>query len=69
VDNGITYYSDDLNSEFDALQITLAQSMWKGIAANINYQWASAFDEQGGYSTGARRRFTDATATHATSNS
>ena len=49
--NGITNYSDDLNTEYDALQITLAQSMWKGLAFNMNYQWASAFDEQGGYST------------------
>ncbi len=49
--NGITNYSEDLNTEYDALQITLAQSMWKGLAFNMNYQWASAFDEQGGYST------------------
>ena len=44
--NGIANYSDDLNTEYDALQITLAQSMWKGLAFNVNYQWASAFDEQ-----------------------
>ena len=49
--NGISYYSDDLNTEYDALQVTLAQSMWKGLAFNVNYQWASAFDEGGGYST------------------
>jgi len=49
--NGISDYSDDLNTEFDALQVTLAQSMWKGLAFNMNYEWASAFSEQAGYST------------------
>lgn len=49
--NGIADYSDDLNTEFDALQVTLAQQMWKGLAATVNYQWASAFDEQTGYAT------------------
>jgi hypothetical protein len=49
--NGISYYSNDLNTEFDALQVTLAQAMWHGLSATINYQWAAAFDDNGGYST------------------
>jgi hypothetical protein len=49
--NGISDYSDSLNTEFDALQITLAQSMWKGVSFNMNYEWASSFDDQAGYST------------------
>ncbi len=49
--NGISYYSDDLNTEFDALQVTLAQQMWKGLAMTANYQWASSFSEAGSYST------------------
>ena len=47
----ISYYGGDQNTEFDALQVTLAQSMWKGLAMNVNYQWASAFDDNSGYWT------------------
>lgn len=49
--NAITDYSADLNTEFDALQVTLSQQMWKGLSYTANYQWASAFDEAGAYST------------------
>jgi hypothetical protein len=49
--NGISYYGDDQNTEFDALQVTLAQQMWKGLATTINYQWASAFGDSNGYWT------------------
>jgi outer membrane receptor protein involved in Fe transport len=49
--NSITNYSDDLNTEFDALQVTLTQQMAKGLTYTANYQWASAFDQAGGYST------------------
>ncbi|MGB6689469.1 MAG: TonB-dependent receptor [Terracidiphilus sp.] len=42
---GIAYYGDDENTEFDAMQITLAQTFQKGLAVTGNYQWASAFDD------------------------
>jgi len=48
---GISYYGDDQNTEFDALQVTLAKQMAKGLAVTANYQWASAFDEASGYYT------------------
>jgi len=48
---GISYYGDDQNTEFDALQITLAQQMSKGLAFTSNYQWASAYGDQNGYWT------------------
>ena len=48
---GISYYGDDQNTEFDALQVTLAQSYYKGLATTFNYQWANAFDDQTGYWT------------------
>ena len=48
---GISSYSDDLNTEFDALQVTLAKQFSKGLAVTGNYEWASAFSENGGYST------------------
>jgi Carboxypeptidase regulatory-like domain/TonB dependent receptor len=49
--NGISYYGDDQNTEFDALQVTLAKTMTKGLAATVNYQWASAFGDANGYWT------------------
>ncbi len=49
--SNISYYGDDQNTEFDALQVTLAKQFSKGLAVTGNYQWASAFDEQSGYYT------------------
>jgi hypothetical protein len=49
--NSIAYRGDDQNTEFDALQVTLAQSMRNGLAMTANYEWASAFDEETGYYT------------------
>ena len=49
--SAIQYDGDNQNTEFDALQITLAQQIRKGLAYTANYQWASAFDEQTGYYT------------------
>lgn len=43
--------ADNQNTEFDALQVTLAQQFTKGLAVTANYQWASAFDENSGYYT------------------
>jgi hypothetical protein len=49
--NGIAYYGDDENTEFDAMQVTLAQQFAKGLAVTANYQWASAFGDTNGYWT------------------
>ena len=49
--NGVSYYSDDLNTEFDALQVTIAKTFAKGLSLNANYQWANAFGDAGGYWT------------------
>jgi Carboxypeptidase regulatory-like domain/TonB dependent receptor len=48
---GIAYRGDDQNTEFDAMQVTLAESMKNGLALTGNYEWAAAFDEQSGYYT------------------
>jgi len=50
-ENSISYYGDDQNTEFDALQITLAQQMSKGLAVTANYEWASAFGDANGFWT------------------
>jgi hypothetical protein len=39
----IAYRAGTENTEFDALQITLAQQFSKGLALTGNYEWASAF--------------------------
>jgi hypothetical protein len=49
--SNIAYYGDDQNTEFDALQVTLAQANWKGLSMTTNYQWASAFGDANGYWT------------------
>ena len=48
---GISYYGDDQNTEFDALQVTLAKQYSRGAAVTANYQWASAYGDQNGYWT------------------
>jgi len=48
---GISYYGDDQNTEFDAMQVTLAKQYEHGLAATVNYQWANAFDENSGFYT------------------
>jgi hypothetical protein len=47
----ISYYGDDQNTNFNALQVTLAQAMWHGLAANFNYQYAHANDHQSSFET------------------
>jgi hypothetical protein len=49
--NSIAYRGDDQNTEFDALQVTLAQNFTKGFAYTANYQWASAFGETSNFYT------------------
>ncbi len=48
---GVSNYSDNLNAEFDALQVTIAKQFSKGNSFNINYSWNRGWDENSGYST------------------
>ncbi len=43
--SSVNYQGDNQNTEYDALQITLAQQYHKGLNFTTNYVWASAFDE------------------------
>jgi hypothetical protein len=47
----IFFQGDNQNTEYDALQITLAQTFSKGLAITGNYSWASAFGENTTYWT------------------
>ncbi len=49
--SGIAYYGSDENTEFEALQVTLAKQLSHGVAVTGNYQWASAFGDTNGYWT------------------
>lgn len=49
--NSIQYNGNNMNTEFEALQVTLAKQFSKGLSFTSNYQWSSAFDEQTGYYT------------------
>jgi len=49
--NSISYYGDDQNTEFDAMQVTLAKQFSKGLAITGNYEWAAAFGDSNGFWT------------------
>jgi hypothetical protein len=47
----VGFRGDDQNTNFNALQITLAQNTWHGLNINGNYQFAIAHDYNGGFVT------------------
>jgi hypothetical protein len=49
--NGITDYADDLNTHYDALQVTLTKQMAHGYSLTANYAWQKAMSDNGPYST------------------
>jgi len=53
--SGISYYGDDQDSHFNALQVTLAKQYTKGLSGNIAYAWQKGYDFNGGYSTWNRQ--------------
>ncbi len=52
--NDITYYGDDLDTHYNALQVTMAKQFTHGVSLNANYAWQKAMSEQTGYSTWSR---------------
>ena len=40
--NGITYYGNNFNTHFNALQVTLAKQFTHGLSMNANYAWQHA---------------------------
>jgi outer membrane receptor protein involved in Fe transport len=49
--NGIQNYSDDFNTHYNALQVTLAKQFTHGLSMNANYAWQHAISWQSGYYT------------------
>ncbi|WP_245536086.1 TonB-dependent receptor [Terriglobus roseus] len=48
---GITNFSDDLNTHYNALQVTLTKSMTHGYSFNVNYALQQAISQSTGFST------------------
>lgn len=53
--NGITNYSNNFDSHFNALQISLAKQFTHGLSFNANYAWQRATSYASGFSTWDKR--------------
>jgi hypothetical protein len=51
---GIGYYGDDQNSEFDALNVTVAKQFSRGLSFTSAYAWQRGYDFANNYSTWSR---------------
>ena len=51
----VVNYGDDQNTNFNALQLTLAQQLTKGLSFTANYMWAAAFSHESSFSTWSKR--------------
>jgi len=49
--NGVSYYGDNQNTNFNALQVTIADRVGKDLNVNANYQWAVAHNYDSSFST------------------
>lgn len=48
---GITYYGDNQNTNYNALQVTLKESSFHGLSGTINYAYQRGNDAAGGFAT------------------
>ncbi len=53
--NGINYYGDDQDTNFNALQVSLAKQFNRGLSFNAQYAWQRGFDYANGYATWDKR--------------
>jgi outer membrane receptor protein involved in Fe transport len=53
--NGISYYGDDQNTHFNALQATLAKQFSKGLSFTTEYAWQAGYNYASGYATWNKR--------------
>jgi outer membrane receptor protein involved in Fe transport len=51
----ISYYGNDQDSHFNALQVTLAKQYTKGLSLNVNYAWQKGIDFNGNFATWNRQ--------------
>lgn len=48
---GVTYYGDNQDTHYNALQTGVTKTFTRGISFNVNYAWQRAFDFNNNYST------------------
>ena len=53
--NGISYYGDNQDSHFNALQVTVAKQLSRNLSFTSNYAWQRGIDFNSGYSTWSRK--------------
>ncbi len=53
--NGVSYYGDNYDTHFNALQVTLNKQTAKGLTFNINYAWQRGYDYAAGFATWDKR--------------
>ena len=51
----ISYYGDDQDSHFNALQVSLAKQYTKGLSLNVNYAWQKGIDFNSAFATWNRQ--------------
>lgn len=49
--NSISYYGDDQDTHFNALQVTVAKQYTRGLSLNASYAWQRGYDYNNGYAT------------------
>ena len=47
----VTYYGDNQDTHYNALQVTVTKTFTHGVSFNVNYAWQRAFDFNNGFST------------------
>lgn len=52
---GISYYGDNQNTNFNALHVTIDKKLANGLSGSATWAWASAFDEASGFWTWNQR--------------
>ena len=53
--SGISYYGDDQDSHYNALQVSVAKAYTKGLTLNVNYAWQKGIDFNSGFATWNRQ--------------
>ena len=48
---GISYYGDNQNTHYNALQVVLTQTSWHNLSGSVNYAYQRATDAGGSYAT------------------
>ncbi|CAN5505036.1 hypothetical protein BH10ACI4_BH10ACI4_10450 [soil metagenome] len=49
--NDVTYYGDDQDTHFNALQVTVTKNFTRGLSFNANYAWQRGVNFNSGYAT------------------